>query len=258
MAKKESKSGRKTKKASVKDANPARGSMNKTSAASAKKLSKKKGAAQKKSGPKRIDAGTPREHSNDLSELGAEGMVHPSAWIHPKATVIGNVVLGPECSIWPSSVIRADLGHITLGKAVNIQDGSVIHCDSRGRVEIGDYTLVGHRAMLHGCKVGKAALIGIDCVILDGAEIGDGAMITAGCMIRGGMKIPPRSMVVQKGGELKIFPNKARTQLTIGGSLEYVELARRWKERIFTPPTEEEDRALFERAGAIFKEMFSE
>ncbi len=206
-------------------------------------------------------AGTSRNsgvHVNDLAELGPEGRVDPSAWIHPRATVIGNVVLGPDCSLWPSSVLRADLGYITLGKAVNIQDGSVIHCDSGGRVEIGDYTLVGHRAMLHGCTVGRGALIGIGCVVLDGAEIGDGAMITAGCMIRGGMKIPARSMVVQKGGELKIYPNKARTQLTLAGSLEYVELARRWKAGEFHPLTESQEKELIHRAGIILKEMFSE
>lgn len=195
-------------------------------------------------------------HVNDLGELGPRGKVHDTAWIHPKASVIGNVVLGPDCSIWPSSVLRGDLGHITLGRAVNIQDGTVIHCDSGGRVDIGDYTLVGHRAMLHGCTVGRGALIGINCVVLDGADIGDGAMITAGCMIRGGMKIPARSMVVQKGGELKIYPDKARTRMTLGGSLEYVELARRWKERTFEPLTEKEEKELFERAGIILKEMF--
>ena len=112
--------------------------------------------------------------------------------------------------------------------------------------------------MLHGCTVGRGALIGIDCVVLDGAEIGDGAMITAGCMIRGGMKIPARSMVVQKGGELKVYPNKARTRMTLAGSLEYVELARRWKRREFSPLTESEENELFERAGIILKEMFSE
>ena len=194
----------------------------------------------------------------NLDELGPDASIDSSAWIHPGASVIGNVIMGPECSVWPGSVLRADLGHIELGRAVNIQDGTVIHCDSRGRVTIGDYTLVGHRAMLHGCTVGRGVLVGIDCVILDGAEIGDGAMITAGCMIRGGMKIPAGSMVVQKGGELKIYPGKARTRMTIAGSLEYVELARRWKGRIFSPPTVEEERELFERAGIILKEMFSE
>lgn len=228
------------------------------------KTSEKK-ASVSRSGSKTIptQSPTPRSFSvagfaNDLSELGSSGSVHATAWIHPKASVIGNVTLGPECSIWPGSVLRGDLGHIELGRAVNIQDGTVIHCDSRGRVDIGDYTLVGHKAMLHGCRIGRAALIGINSTILDGAEIGDGAMVTAGCMIRGGMKIPAFSMVVQKGGELKVYPGKARTQMTLAGSLEYVELARRWKERNFHPLNEGEERELFERAGIILKEMFSE
>ena len=236
----------------------------KKSGASKKSGAKKKPAAKNgkgkssQSGVGPVGNASPiASHTNDLSQLGPRGSVQSDAWIHPTATVIGNVVLGPECSIWPSAVLRGDLGTITLGRGVNIQDGTVVHCDSGGSVVVGDYTLVGHRAILHGCKVGRGALIGINSVILDGAEIGDGAMITAGCMIRGGMKIPPLAMVVQKGGELKVFPGKARAQITVAASLEYIELARRWQERVFRPLTEEEEKQLSERASTILKEMFS-
>lgn len=88
------------------------------------------------------------------------------------------------------------MNRITLGNFINIQDNTSLHTDSRGSISIGDWTLVGHNAMLHGCKIGRGCLIGIGSILLDGCEIGDGAQITAGCMIRGGKKIPPRSLVL--------------------------------------------------------------
>ncbi|MGQ2864251.1 gamma carbonic anhydrase family protein, partial [Leptospira interrogans] len=116
--------------------------------------------------------------------------IHKTAFIHPLATAIGLVEMGPYSSLWPGTVVRADMNQIVLGKGVNIQDNSTLHTDSSRGITIGDYTLVGHNTMLHGCKIGRGCLIGIGSIVLDEAEIGDGAMITAGCMIRGGKKIP--------------------------------------------------------------------
>jgi carbonic anhydrase/acetyltransferase-like protein (isoleucine patch superfamily) len=179
-----------------------------------------------------------------------------SVFLHPSSSVIGNVTMGEDCSIWPSVVLRADLGTIELGRGVNIQDGSILHTDSGGRLTIGDYTLVGHKSMLHGCSIGRACMIGIGSIILDGAEIGDGAMITAGCLIRGGMKIPPFALVVARDGELKIYENKARTILTVMGSLEYILLAHRYRKGEFGPISESEKKTLETEAGRILKDMF--
>lgn len=178
-----------------------------------------------------------------------------SVFIHPAATVIGMVQLGKFCSVWPGAVIRADMNQIFLGDYVNIQDNTTLHTDSKSGLFIGDYTLVGHNAMLHGCKIGKAVLVGIGCVILDEAEIGDGAMVMAGCTIRGGRKIPPKAMVLPQGDSIKIIENKARTVMTVAGSLEYARLAERYSQNIFTPFTAAEENEFTSRAGEIVKNL---
>lgn len=152
--------------------------------------------------------------------------IHKKAYVHPSAVVMGAVKLGEKSSVWPMTVIRADLGNIIIGSYTNIQDGSILHCNTDNQLEIGDYTLVGHKTMLHGCKIGKGCLIGINATILDNAEIGDGAMIMAGCTIRGGKKVPPRSLVLPAGDKVKIMENKATPLLTVYGCLEYAELAK--------------------------------
>jgi len=178
-----------------------------------------------------------------------------NSFIHESARVIGLVEMGENCSIWPGAVLRADMNSIILGNCVNIQDNSTLHVDSSAGMSIGDYTLVGHNTMLHSCKIGKACLIGIGSIILDKAEIGDGAMITAGCMIRGGMKIPPKAMVIQKEGKLFIYENKAKVQLTVAGSIEYMELAARHQKNLFGPFTKEEEKDFFVRAGQVMEEL---
>lgn len=183
--------------------------------------------------------------------------IHPTAFIHERATVYGDLTMGEYASLWPGVVVRADMHHFVIGNCVNIQDNSTLHSDSRRGIEIGDYTLVGHNAMIHGCKIGRAVLIGIGSVVLDDAEIGDGAMITAGCMIRGGTKIPPRAMVTPDGSSIKIFENKARTALTVAGSLEYVELAKRMQKGVWGPFTHAEEEAFLARAKEIVADIFA-
>jgi carbonic anhydrase/acetyltransferase-like protein (isoleucine patch superfamily) len=182
--------------------------------------------------------------------------IHPTCFIHERATVYGDVEMGEFSSLWPGVVVRADMNRFVLGKYVNIQDNSTLHSDSKRGITIGDYTLVGHHAMIHGCTIGRAVLIGIGSTILDDAEIGDGAMITAGCMIRGGTKIPPRALVTPNGSSIKIFENKAKTIYTIAGCLEYVELARRMQQGKWGPFSAEEEAKFLSRAKEIMAEMF--
>ncbi|QCO42438.1 gamma carbonic anhydrase family protein [Leptospira interrogans] len=181
--------------------------------------------------------------------------IHKTAFIHPLATAIGLVEMGPYSSLWPGTVVRADMNRIVLGKGVNIQDNSTLHTDSSRGITIGDYTLVGHNTMLHGCKIGRGCLIGIGSIVLDEAEIGDGAMITAGCMIRGGKKIPPGAMVIQKNGELKILEGKSKPILSVAGCLEYIALSDRFRKGIFGPFTPEEEIEFQNQAKTVLKEM---
>ena len=183
--------------------------------------------------------------------------IHPTAFIHERAYVYGDMAMGEFSSLWPGVVARADMNAFVLGNYVNIQDNSTLHSDSSRGITIGDYTLVGHNAMIHGCTIGKAVLIGIGSIVLDDAVIGDGAMITAGCMVRGGTKIPPRALVTPDGSSIKIYENKAKTVYTVAGSLEYVELAKRMQKGIYAPFTREEEEVFFARAKKIVAELFA-
>ncbi len=222
-----------------------------------KSAAKKAPAANKKSAAKKAPAAKKKAVAKKtaVEAVTSTQADYPHAFVHPAATVMGMVELGPDCSIWPGAVLRGDMGPIRLGKGVNIQDNTTLHTDSRGDISIGDYTLVGHNAMLHGCKVGKGCLIGIGSVVLDGAEIGDGAMITAGCMIRGGKKIPPMAMVVQKDGKVVVIEGRAKPALSIAGSLEYIRLIERHRKGIFEPFSPEEEQAMLAEAKQIAVEM---
>lgn len=117
--------------------------------------------------------------------------VFTNPFIHPSATAFGMIEYGTSVSLWPGAVVRADMNSIKLGNYVNIQDNSTLHTDSTSPISIGEWTLVGHNVMIHGCKIGRGVLVGIGSIVLDNAEIGDGSQIAAGCMIRGGKKFHP-------------------------------------------------------------------
>lgn len=161
--------------------------------------------------------------------------VFTKPFIHPSATAFGMIEYGTSVSLWPGAVVRADMNSIKLGNYVNIQDNSTLHTDSTSPISIGEWTLVGHNVMIHGCKIGRGVLVGIGSIVLDNAEIGDGSQIAAGCMIRGGKKIPPRSLVVPDGSDIKIFPGKAKPELTVAGCIEYAHLSVRFEKTSLFP-----------------------
>ena len=122
---------------------------------------------------------------------GVEPTVHASAYVHPEATVIGDVTLEAETSVWPGAVLRGDEAPIVLRQGTNVQDNAVCH----ERVEIGPYATVGHGAIVHNCSVGERALVGMNAVVLDAATIGDGAVVAAGSVVTEGTAVAARSMV---------------------------------------------------------------
>ena len=123
-------------------------------------------------------------------------------WIAPNAIVLGNVVLGEDASVWFGTSIRGDNEEIRIGARSNIQENCVLHTDPGFPMTIGPDVTVGHMVMLHGCRIGPRALIGIGSIILNGAEIGEGALIGANTLIPEGKKIPPRSMVLGSPGRV--------------------------------------------------------
>ena len=113
-----------------------------------------------------------------------------AAWIDPTAIVIGNTIIGNDSSVWPASVIRGDVHSIIIGSETNIQDGAVLHCTHDGPffpggfpLSIGNQVTVGHKACLHGCKLGNRVLVGIGTIILDGAQIEDDVILAAGTLV---------------------------------------------------------------------------
>lgn len=111
-------------------------------------------------------------------------------FIAENATLVGDVTMGDECSIWFSTVLRGDVNTITIGDRVNIQDGSVLHTlYQKSVIEIGNDVSVGHSVTIHGAKVCDYALIGMGSVLLDGVEVGEGAIVAAGSVVSPGTKI---------------------------------------------------------------------
>ncbi|MBI3716914.1 MAG: gamma carbonic anhydrase family protein [Betaproteobacteria bacterium] len=123
-------------------------------------------------------------------------------FIAPTATVIGDVVLGLNTSIWWNCVLRGDNNTITLGDNVNIQDGSVLHTDEGVNLTLEDCVSVGHMAMLHGCTVKSGSLIGIKAVVLNHAVIGRECLVGANSLIPEGKVIPDRSLVLGSPGKV--------------------------------------------------------
>lgn len=128
--------------------------------------------------------------------LGAEPVVSPEAFVHERATLIGSVTIGAKASVWPGAVLRGDIERIVVGEGSNIQDGVVMHLADDKPCVVGDYTTVGHLAMLHACRVGDECLIGMSATVLDGAVIGDRCIVAAGALVTKGTVVPAGSMVM--------------------------------------------------------------
>lgn len=120
--------------------------------------------------------------------------IHPSTFVAKNATVIGDVTIDEDCSIWFQSVLRGDVAPTTIGKRVNIQDLSMIHQSPNLPVSIEDDVTIGHQVTIHGATIRNNALIGMGTMILDGAEVGEHAYIGAGSLIPPGKKIPPHTL----------------------------------------------------------------
>lgn len=133
--------------------------------------------------------------------------IHPSAFITDSATVIGNVQLKANASIWFGVTLRGDNELISVGENSNIQEASVLHTDKGYPLTVGDNVTVGHQAMLHGCAIGDGSLIGIQAVVLNGAKIGRNCLVGAGALVTEGKEFPDNSLIIGS-------PAKAIRQLT--------------------------------------------
>ncbi len=150
-------------------------------------------------------------------------------WIAPNATVIGNVVLENNASIWWNCVLRGDNETITIGENSQVQDGSVLHADPGFPLTLEKNVSIGHMAMVHGCTIGEGSLVGIKAVILNGAKIGKNCLIGAGAFVGEGKVIPDGSLVLGAPGKVvrQLTPEQISQINCISG--RYVENFKRFR-----------------------------
>jgi len=138
-----------------------------------------------------------------LEYNGIRPQIDPSAFVAPTAVIIGNVVLGPNSSVWYGAVLRGDLNRIVVSEGSNVQDNCVIHCNRKHETYIGRNVTVGHAAVLEGCRIEDGVLIGMKAVVLDGVTIGADSFLAAGTVMREGDTVPPRTLVAGIPGKPK-------------------------------------------------------
>jgi len=157
--------------------------------------------------------------ATNVYKLGDIGPILPPAgeyWIAPNATVLGNVILKQNASIWFNAVLRGDNDPIVIGENSNIQDGSVLHTDTGAPLTIGRDVTVGHMVMLHGCTIGDNTLIGIGSIVLNHAKIGKNCLIGANTLITEGKEIPDNSMVMGSPGKVvRTLDDDATRMMTV-------------------------------------------
>ena len=150
-------------------------------------------------------------------------------WIAPNASVIGEVNLERDASIWFNAILRADNEPITIGEGSNVQDGAIIHTDPGYACNIGKKVTVGHMAMLHGCSIGDGSLIGIGSVVLNGAKIGKNCIIGSKALVTEGMEVPDGSMVLGIPGKIKKTLTDEEQSVVPLGAEHYINNYKKYK-----------------------------
>ncbi|TAM50828.1 MAG: phenylacetic acid degradation protein PaaY [Burkholderiaceae bacterium] len=158
---------------------------------------------------------------------GVVPVVHPSAFIHPTAVLIGDVIVGPGCYVGPCASLRGDFGPILLEAGANVQDTCVIHGFPKDVTVVEENGHIGHGAVLHGCSVRRDALVGMNAVVMDEAEIGEQAFVAACSFVPAGMRVPPRSLVAGTPAKLKRDLTIEEIDWKREGTLAYQQLSRR-------------------------------
>lgn len=155
--------------------------------------------------------------------------IHESCFVADSAEVIGRVNVDENSSIWYGCIIRGDENSIEIGKNTNIQDGTVIHISKDYETIIGDYVTVGHKAILHACKVGNNVLVGMGAILLDGVEIEDDVLIAAGSIVTPGKVIPKGSLVMGSPAKVVRELSNEEIQQLKQSALDYCNYANKHK-----------------------------
>jgi carbonic anhydrase/acetyltransferase-like protein (isoleucine patch superfamily) len=153
--------------------------------------------------------------------------IHPSAFVHPDAVVIGDVTIGQDASIWPTAVLRGDYGVITVGARTSVQDGTVVHATAENPTTIGADCVIGHNAHLEGCTIEDHCLVGSGSIVLHDVVVRAGSLVGAGALVPNRMEVPSGALALGVPATLKldaVAPDHAAE-----GVAMYVENAARYR-----------------------------
>jgi carbonic anhydrase/acetyltransferase-like protein (isoleucine patch superfamily) len=153
--------------------------------------------------------------------------IHPDAWVHPEAVVIGDVTIGADSTIWTCAVLRGDNGGIRIGERTSIQDGTVIHCIPTRPTIVGDDCVIGHIVHLESCTIANSAQVSSGAIVLHRAVVGTGAIVAANSVVLNDTIVPPGALAV--GSPATIKEGRARSIEIDMGALIYVEKGKKFR-----------------------------
>lgn len=154
-------------------------------------------------------------------------VVDPTAYVHPSAVLIGDVIVGPGCYVGPCASLRGDFGRLILEKGANLQDTCVMHGFPGTDTVVEEDGHIGHGAVLHGCRVGRNALVGMNAVIMDNAVIGEASIVAASAFVKAGMEIPPGVLVAGMPAKVVRPLSEEEIRWKGEGTATYQDLTRR-------------------------------
>ncbi len=157
-----------------------------------------------------------------------EPEIHPDAYVHPDAVVIGNVKLAAGSSLWPTAVLRGDSSWISVGERTSVQDGTIVHCSHDQPTIIGAGCIIGHNVHIEGARIGDGCLIASGSVVLNGSVIGEGAVVGAGAVVPFTMHVPPRRMALGVPAKIREGYEVPEGAWSTGVD-HYVEAAKRYR-----------------------------
>ncbi len=159
---------------------------------------------------------------------GKTPMIDPTVYVASSATIVGDVVIGTNSSIWPNAVIRGDLNKVRMGSKVNIQDNVVIDAKKSGIVSLGDNVSIGHGAILHGCQLGHNIIIGMGAIIMEEVTISDWVIVGAGSVLTQKTHVPSNSIVMGIPGQIIRSLLTQEKESILQNTEEYVALAQQY------------------------------
>ncbi len=158
--------------------------------------------------------------------------VHPRAYVSPRASLIGDVEVDEDTSIWEFAVLRGDMNEIRVGKGTSIQDNVTVHTTFGNGAYIGDYVTAGHNAVIHACEIGDRCVVGIGAIVLTGAKVGDDSVVGAGAVVTENTVIPPNSLVLGIPGKVVKEVSETLKNAFAVGAKSYIELAKIYRRHL--------------------------